>query len=261
MVPCSSSTLSSNLTLGPNLRDQRGVDAVPQQVQQLRAIELLRGGQLAERGQHLGRTCHAYDSCQSAAVAPRTVIARLQRSGQSRSGAPGDLVERQVTSARPSSAPHDMVVIRHGRGSRPRGFRRSARARTRARCPTKRRQCSGQRSGRSMPGGRDLQHVRAARPSRLDSRNRSRDRLMRGAVLGRDTLARPAVGAVDPNRRMGRCGGFRARRRSTSSKPEAGRLRREADARTRRLTSTMRKKNVGELPHINSWPSRRPRTT
>ena len=55
--------------------------------------------------------------------------------------------------------------------------RRAPAARTRARRPTKRRQCSGQRKGRSMPGEETSSTYRGPTIA-LDSRKRSRDRLI-----------------------------------------------------------------------------------
>ena len=67
------------LDVRAELADQRGLDAVAQQLQQIGALELFGGGQLAERGQHLGRTCH---------VSLLQGIGRARRAARDRAAAP-----------------------------------------------------------------------------------------------------------------------------------------------------------------------------
>ena len=92
--------------VGAELADQRRLDAVAQQLQQIGALQLFCGRQLAERGQHFGRTCHrSY---------PKESGRRLPTAAQSTTSVASLIVvERSVVSPTLLRPEHHVLVVGH----------------------------------------------------------------------------------------------------------------------------------------------------
>src|SRR5581483_9915876 len=120
--------------VGPVALHQRRVQAVFQQVEQLRALQMLGAGQLANCGDHLARVRHTDRPC-SQSTASRA--SRIPVSGTARASPPGGwsttVAPSGTATIRARTRPHPATVACTSR-------------------PTNRTQCSGQRSGRSSPG-------------------------------------------------------------------------------------------------------------
>ena len=168
MVPCSSSTLSSNLTFGPNLRTSAAW--MPSRSRSRRsersscfAVVSSRNAANISVEPAMRITPVASARVDVASVDPRLIsAARTTTSVAS--------LDRRRARTRDLAAPSLGAGASRARRpapprSRPRRRPPSAGDRTRARRPTKRRQCSGQRSGRSSPGETPPART-AARPSR-----------------------------------------------------------------------------------------------
>ena len=155
-----------------------------------------------------------------------------------------------------SAASHARHRVR--RRSRPAGARRAHAARTRARRPMKRRQCSGHRSGRSIPGEETSSTYRGPTIA-LDSRKRSSDRLIPAQSAAVTPWPGWLSGRSTRTCRMGRPR-VPARRRSTSSNPRPAIWSRIEARSASANIGVAGKKMWGNSPTSTVGPCWRPRT-
>ena len=183
------------LDVRAELADERGLDAVAQELEELRAIELLRGGQLAERGQHFRRSRHAISylsSFRRSAGGAQSYVSRASRTA----------LRASVRSDAIGQPDRHVLVVGHAPGSRP----PAARQRRRPGCAR-----GAPRSGASAPASgsaarcqvRRLRARSAVPPAPGTRAAAPARRLTDGALLRRDAVAGGAVRTVDPELKNG----------------------------------------------------------